>query len=101
MNMVTLKLSYLNSCTWVPELLNLARDKYPLLDIQVFNEDSIKERKKAFALKNTWATRMSPFAILISDDVPIKAFYSEDGGCTLDNILNTLNSFIVYGSKNN
>ena len=44
---------------------------------------------------------MSPFAILISDDIPIKAFYSEDGGCTLDNILNTLNSFIVYGSKNN
>lgn len=96
--MVTLKLSYNDSCGWIHQLRDTIKQQYPLLELQTFNEDIAKERKKAFALKSSWATRMSPFAILVAEDKPVKAFYSEDKSCTYEEIINALNSFIVYGS---
>ena len=61
---------------------------------------SLKERKKAFAIKNEWGTRLAPFAILIDNDhVPIIAFYSEKGNCTSEKINEALHNWIVYGKK--
>ena len=94
--MLTLKLSWNDSCKWIPDLLTTLSKDYPTLTVESFNEDSMKERKKAFGLKNTWGTRMSPFVVLYDENKPIKAFYSEDDSCTFDQIVSSLNSFIVY-----
>ena len=70
---------------------------YPLINLEVYHENLFKERKKAFAIKNEWGTRKSPFAILIDNDhIPVVAFYSEEGNCTADKIIKALDSYIVY-----
>ena len=75
---------------------------YPLIELEAYHEQVFKERKKAFAIKNEWGTRKSPFAILIdNDNKPIIAFYSERNECTIDNISETLKSHIIYGNTSN
>ena len=73
---------------------------YPLINLEVYHEQVFKERKKAFTIKSEWGTRKSPFAILIDNDhKPVVAFYSEEGNCTADKIIETLNKWVVYGKK--
>lgn len=75
---------------------------YPLINLEAYHENLFKERKKAFAIKSEWGTRKSPFAILIDNDhTPVVAFYSEEGNCTVDKIIEALNKWIVYEKKNN
>lgn len=75
---------------------------YPLINLEAYHENLFKERKKAFAIKSEWGTRKSPFAILIDNDhTPVVAFYSEEGNCTADKIIEALNKWIVYEKKNN
>lgn len=57
------------------------------------NENSPKGRKEAFALKNHWGTRMTPFAICMDKDKAIKAFYSETGKDIIDSLINYLNNY--------
>ena len=54
-----------------------------------YSENKRLERKKAFALKGSWSARETPFALLRDDDMELKAFYSEDNSCTIDNIIST------------
>ena len=75
-------------------------EKYPLIIVEGFHENLMKERKKAFAIKNEWGSRLAPFAILIdNDNVPVIAFYSEKGSCTSEKINEALHNWIVYGKK--
>ena len=70
---------------------------FPMIELEAYHEQIFKERKKAFAIKNEWGTRMTPFAILIDNDYnPVVAFYSEQNNCTLDKITETLDSYVVY-----
>ena len=56
----------------------------------------MKERKKAFGLKGSFSARLSPFAVLYnSENNPVRAFYSEVNECTLDNIINNLNKYLL------
>lgn len=55
------------------------------------NENSKKERKKAFNLKSHWAAKMAPFAICMDGDKAIKAFYSETGEDVIESLINYLN----------
>lgn len=76
--------------------------EFPLIELKSYQEEIFKERKKAYALKYTYGTDLSPFAILYDENgKAVEAFYSEDGHCTYDNIIKSLNSYIAYGSKSN
>lgn len=98
--MFTLKITYNdNSIELIKELEKSLID-YPLVELESYYEDSLKERKKAFGLKNEWGTRQSPFAILIdSEKKPVLAFYNERNDCTLAKILEVLQNWVVYGTK--
>lgn len=65
--------------------------------VHYINENSFKGKKEAHKLKNMYGAKLSPFALIKVEGKPIKAFYSEDKSCNLDNIIN----FIVenYDSK--
>lgn len=89
-----------NSEKLITELKNVL-EKFPLVNLETFHENILKERKKAFSLKSEWGTRLSPFAILIDNEKPIKAFYSDVNECTIDNISKILKSFIPYESTSN
>lgn len=100
--MFTLKIAYNdNSIELIKELEKSLID-YPLVELESYHEDFLKERKKAFGLKTEWGTRQSPFAILLDDEKkPIIAFYNERNDCTLDKILESLQSFIAYENTSN
>lgn len=65
--------------------------------VHYLDENSLKGKRESYKLKNMYGTKTSPFALIKIDGKPIKAFYSEDKSCNLDNIIN----FIVenYDSK--
>jgi len=90
-----------NSEKFIKDLKKVLKE-YPLIELEDYHEQIFRERKKAFALKNEWGTRIAPFAILVDDDKnPVIAFYSERKECTVDNIIETLKKFIIYGSTSN
>lgn len=97
-----LKIAYNN---YSEELISQLKDyvkKFPSVQLETFHEQVFKERKKAFAIKNEWGTKQSPFAILIDDNkIPVTAFYSERNECTLDKIIEVLKNYIIYGNKSN
>lgn len=69
--------------------------KYPDVTLTGYREDTLKERKKAFGVKGSWAARLTPFAVMYDyENTPLKAFYSEVQECTVDNIEFYLDSFI-------
>lgn len=99
---MVLKIAYDdNSEKVVSEIRNMLRE-FPMVELETYHEQIFRERKKAFALKNEWGTRIAPFAILVDDDKnPVIAFYSERKECTVDNIIETLKKFIIYESTSN
>lgn len=70
------------------------------LNIEVFNESFYNEKKKAFKVKGGYSARMIPFALLTNDKKYVKAFYSEDQGCTIDAIINFLKQYFNESSSN-
>lgn len=92
-----LKIAYNDaSVPMVNKLKEVIPEKFPLVELECYQEELFKERKKALGLKSQWGTFLAPFAILISEDRPIKAFYSEEDECTYDKIIEALTSIIVY-----
>lgn len=57
-------------------------------NIEHYDPNIYKDRKKAFKLKGSYGARLDPFAVILEDGEPIKAFYSEANECTIDNIIN-------------
>lgn len=55
------------------------------------NENSNKSRKEAYALKSHWGARMTPFALCMNKETPVKAFYSETGEDVIKSLINYLN----------
>ena len=97
---MTLKVAYDDNCEKLITELKELLGKAPMINLEAYHEQIFKERKKAFALKTEWGTRISPFAILVDDDHnPVIAFYSEKGECTSEKINNALHNWIVYGKK--
>ena len=92
---MVLKVAYNDdSSKFVEELIENIKG-YPLIKLETYHEQLFKERKKAFAIKNEWGTRECPFAILIDNKEPIKAFYNEQNNCNLDTIINFLNQINI------
>jgi hypothetical protein len=81
-----------NSFQLFKSLSETINEKYTDVNLIGYKEDKFKERKKAFAIKGSWAAKQTPFVIIqkSEDKKPLKAFYSEVKDCTLDNIINYL-----------
>lgn len=75
------------------ELPNQIQDKHPELKVISYDENHYTEKRKAYKIKGGYSARMTPFMLLLQDDKTfIRAFYSEDNGCTLNNLEECLNS---------
>lgn len=89
-----LTICYNDSCEDFEDVLQqlIAKD-FPNITVISYNESFYDERRKAFKAKGGYSARMTPFALLTGDDKKyIKAFYTEDKSCTVDNIIKFLNS---------
>lgn len=51
-----------------------------------------KGKKEGWSLKNYYGAKLNPFILIKKDDKPIKAFYSETGENTIQNLLNFLDN---------
>lgn len=65
-----------------------------IVSIESYSENIFSEKKKAIMIKSSWGSRQSPFVLIKDDGKAIKAFYSEDNSCTLENILSYVGSLI-------
>lgn len=65
-----------------------------IIPIESYSENIFSEKKKAIMIKSSWGSRQSPFVLIKDDGKAIKAFYSEDNSCTLENILSYVGSII-------
>jgi hypothetical protein len=77
-----------NDCLYLYEELKNQIDPNKVT-LKCYNEDVYKERQKAFKVKGGYGARQTPFAVATLEG-PLKAFYSEDGSCTVENIINYL-----------
>lgn len=97
--MIKLKIAYNdNSEGLIKELKKIIPSKYTFIELETYQEEVFKERKKAFKLKGGFSARKSPFAVLTDEEIKkiIKVFYSESNECTLENIVKTLNEYVPY-----
>lgn len=96
-----LKIAYDDDSTpLVTKLKEMIPDKFPLLKLESYHEELFTERKKAFKLKGGFSARHNPFAVLIDNDSnPVRAFYSESGDCTKEEIIKTLTNFAAYEQR--
>ena len=82
-----------NSSQFPIKIENFCLENFPEIKVEKYNENNYHEKKKAFRLKGGYSARMTPFMLLLTNDKKyIKAFYSEDKGCTLDNLITVLNN---------
>lgn len=94
---MTLKIAFKDDdIEMINKLKEVIPEKFPLVELECYQEEVFKERKKALGLKSQWGTFLAPFAILIGEDKPIKAFYTEEDECTYDKIIEALTSIVVY-----
>lgn len=88
---------YNNSCVNLVKAIN----DFKNITINSFNEDLYNEKKKSYKIKGGFSARMTPFVLITSDNKEyIKAFYSENKECTIDNVLNYLNTFNNESTSN-
>lgn len=85
---MTLTVCYNDNCKKFVEQLNQVIPQISSeIEIITYNEDDYKERKKSYKVKGGYSARMNPFVLILGDEKQyLKAFYSEDKGCTVDNI---------------
>ncbi len=95
-----LYICYNDSCHEFP---NKVKNLYPDLNIVTYDETHYKEKKKAYKIKGGYSARMTPFMLLLDNNKYMKAFYSEDNGCTIDKLTEFINhlNFNDNESKSN
>lgn len=74
------------SAKFLKDIQNYCSENFAELEIIPYDEDHFREKKHAYKIKGGYSARMTPFMLLLDDNkYYVKAFYSEDKGCTLDN----------------
>lgn len=53
---------------------------------------TMKGKKKGWALKSHWGAKLDPFILITKNNVPIKAFYSEDKKDIINETIKYLNT---------
>lgn len=78
-------------------LKHVITNNYPLIQFISYHENKLKERKKALGFKGSYGARKTPFvALSFENRTPLKAFYTEVKDCTIDNIIDYINSWILF-----
>lgn len=97
-----LTICYNDSCEdFNKELSSTLSKNYVNIEVNAYNESFYNERRKAFKTKGGYSARMTPFVLLTDDNKKyIKAFYTEDKSCNVDNIINFLNSINNESTSN-
>lgn len=93
--MFSVKIAY-NKDSNIPDILKTASIN-PIFE--TFNEDNIKELKKAWKIKGTAAARQVPFIGVFKDNTLIKAFYAEDNSATDENFFEWFTQYIQEHCK--
>lgn len=95
-----LKLVYDDNSETLAKELKDSISKFPLVQMETYHEEIFKERKKAFKIKGGFSARHNPFAVLLDNNSnPVRAFYSESGDCTKEEIIKTLTNFVAYEQR--
>lgn len=68
-------------------------------DMDSYNEDYYKDKKKAITFKASLGARKSPFVAFYYKDKLQKAFYAEDNSCNYENIIETINDWTFTAGK--
>lgn len=73
------------------QLVSILWKDFPTISVETFNEDNYKDKKKAIMIKASCGTRLTPFVAIYDENRElVKAFYSEVGECTVDNVIKYL-----------
>ena len=93
--MIKLSVAYNENSEDFESNLKSAISNYEDVDLITYHENTLKGKKKAFKLKGGFSAKESPFAVIHdTDNIPVKAFYTEAGTCTVDEILKSINSIL-------
>lgn len=94
-----LTVCYNSSCENFPkEVETFCAENFPYTIVISYSEDLFNEKKKAYKVKGGYSARMTPFMLLTTDEKAyVKAFYSEDNGCTI----NALKTFLSNVNTSN
>ena len=78
-----------------PEIVNdIWEASYPKDPfVHILDIGSLKERSKAFKLKQEWGARKDPFCLIEEDGKAVKAFYSETGDDAIIQLINFMKSW--------
>lgn len=94
-----LHICYNDSCHTFPDKIKEICPEQ--ITVETYDENNYHEKKKAYKIKGGYSARKTPFMLLTEDDKSyVKAFYSEDNGCSVDNLLKFLKS-LNHESTNN
>lgn len=97
-----LKIAYNDASISLVQNLKFIIKEFPMINLEIYQEEIFKERKKAFKLKGAFSARQTPFAVLYNNEkVPVIVFYSESNDCNFENIISKLKEFIAYEYKGN
>ena len=79
------------------------KEEYSLRDnipsFHFLDVTSNRTKKEAWSLKNHWAAKLDPFAIVMNGDKAVKAFYSETGEDVIGSLLNYLSNNETTNSR--
>lgn len=89
---MTVKIVYSEDCLPLKnQVVAYIWEKLPGIEVETYDELHYKDKKKAIMIKASCGTRLVPFVAVYNDDKElIKAFYSEVGDCTVNNIIKYL-----------
>lgn len=87
-----IKIVYNEQCESFKDNIIETLKEFPTLKVEIYNEDNYKEKKKAILVKSACGARLNPFSSIYNDKGElIKAFYTEVGLCTVNDIIKYLN----------
>lgn len=89
---MTIKIIYNEDCQpFQNKITAFLWETYPKIQVETYDESHYKDKKKAITIKASCGARLLPFvAVYDSNKELVKAFYSETGDCTFDNIVKYL-----------
>lgn len=89
---MTVKIIYSEDCLPLKnQVVAYIWEKLPGVEVETYDELHYKDKKKAIMIKASCGTRLVPFvAVYDANKELVKAFYSEVGDCTVNNIIKYL-----------
>lgn len=84
--MIRVGICYNAGCQAFADELKKFLSGFEDVEIEAWDEDIHKERRKSFMIKGHFAARQTPFCGVWKNDKALKGFYTEAGECSVPNI---------------